>query len=307
MGTIKENVGSVARTPCRFVYCEGPLAASPPCDPVKALCVASGKVGHRSSIRRNICPTRWFPERLQDVERNCLSNHNCHEGRMGACIVSPPIQAWAKAPEAPKEVLQPAMASKGVVEPAEPSRAEPPPLVDLKGAVEPAEPPRAKPPPLVDVTEATGSKLAMSPKAEFCSSDGTRVSPATQGEEEAAVQEIERLRDQGKDANRPQLSRTLAGTPEAMARMRGDFNGASIWDQYQFSLKEGASKPMRPTSAPNSSSFKDPRCRPCCLSSGGVRPSSVVRSSRRRKIPHTDANDFGDSSSPLSRPKSTPP
>lgn len=275
MGTIKGNVGSsMARTPCRFVYCEGPLAASPPCDPVKALSVASGKVGRRSSIRRNICPTRWFPERLQDVERNCLSNHNRHEGRTGACIVSPAIQAWAKAPEAPKEDLQPAMAPKGIVEPAEPPRAKPPPLVDLKGAVEPAEPPRAKPPPLVDVTEATGPKLAMSPKAEFCTSDGTRV---------------------------------LAGTPEAMARLRGDFNGASIWDQYQFSLKEGASKPVRPTSAPNSSSFKDPRCRPCCLSSGGVRPSSVVRSSRRRKIPHTDANDFGDSSSPLSRPKSTPP
>lgn len=46
-----------------------------------------------------------------------------------------------------------------------------------------------------------------------CYNHNTSRSPATQGEEEAALQEIERLRDQGKDANRPQLSRHGLNAP----------------------------------------------------------------------------------------------
>jgi len=271
-----------------------------------------GKLVHRpsylekgSSIRRNTSPTRCSPEPMDDQSttapqgRNCFGH--CNENRLGARMISPSLQATpikAKPAEALQEDLQPATPQKEALVKTEEKRGY---KVDFTGAnleaqlqinerladaqdeiapamaAEEIEQVKALessgtegtgdtgqvdgwPSELTMITELQKLKLGMSQNAEICKNAG-------ENDRTGCTTPAQRIR---------------AGTPEEARWLRGDFKGANIWDQFQFTFKPEASKPKRPASAPSSSSLENSRWKRSCVSSGGVRQSSVVRYPRQR-------------------------
>lgn len=287
-----------------------PPSAFPACDHVTSYTgVASGKLVHRpsylekgSSIRRNTSPTRWSPEPIDDqsttapLERNCFGH--CNENRLGARIISSPIQATpikAKPAEALEEDLQPATPQKEALVKTEENRGY---KVDFTGADLETQLQRNER--LTDAQDKIApakapEEIEPAKALESSGTEGTGDTGRVDGwpSELTMNMELEKLKlgmspnakirtNAGENDRTTPAQRIRAGTPEEARWLRGDFKGANIWDQFQFTFKPEASKPKRPASAPSSSSLENSRWKRSCLSSGGVRQSSVVRYPRPR-------------------------